>query len=468
MNVISLFDGMSCAMIALQKLGIKPKKYFASEIDKYAIQVSKANWPEIIHIGDVTKVHYFEGVLYTEFGSYEVDFNDGLLCGGSPCQGFSFAGKQLNFEDPRSKLFFEFVRIWKEIKTECPSVKVFLENVVMKKEYQTVISRELGIEPLLINSALVSAQNRKRLYWTDIPFQGQPEDRGILLKHILEYEVDSKYALSQQGLQRGLTKKYSAPKLDPDKTGTLNTKNNSGQLSIDSGTTFVSVEQDDKSLCLSAGYCNNPSIRDYERSQKQLIKLGNVNPSSSGMNGEVYSIEGKSPTLTTNKGEGSKIGVLQIGLADDIQGRDQNRRIYSDEGKSPTLIGNTGGHHEPKVRLIEQIKSEINRECEVKILSNGDIRPHALDERKSGIQEFGTISSQENKSSTHIAAHTPKFHNGVTYRKLTVTECERLQNVPDGYTYSVSNTQAYKMLGNGWNVDTIVHLFEPLLWLDVI
>jgi len=439
MNVISLFDGMSCARIALQRAGIPVEQYFASEIDKYAIQVSKANWPDIIHIGDVTKVHYFEGILYTEFAQYEVSFAKGLICGGSPCQGFSFAGKQLNFEDPRSKLFFEFVRIYEEIKAEHPDVKVFLENVVMKKEYQAVISKALGIECVMVNSSLVSAQNRKRLYWTNIPFQGQPADRGILLKHILEYEVDSKYGLSEAGLNRSLTKKYSAPKFNPDKTGTLNTKNNSGQLSIDSGTTFISVEQKDKSLALTATY-GKKTEQDYiKKHQGQMVKLGNVHPSSSGMNGEVYSIEGKAPTLTTNKGEGSKIGVLQVGMADDIQGRDQNRRIYSDEGKSPTLIGNTGGHHEPKIY-----------------------------QRARGFNIGGFHEEKSPSMTSHSWQENNKLLQGITYRKLTVTECERLQNVPDGYTRYVSNTQAYKMLGNGWNVDTIVHLFEPLLWEDIL
>ena len=146
LNVLSLFDGMSCGQIALQRVGIKVENYFASEIDKYAIQVAKHNFPNTKHIGSVV----------------DVKGNDlpkiDLLIGGSPCQGFSFAGKGLNFEDPRSKLFFEFVRLLRETKPKY----FLLENVVMKQEYQDVISEHLGVRPILINSSLVSSKNRKR------------------------------------------------------------------------------------------------------------------------------------------------------------------------------------------------------------------------------------------------------------------------------------------------------------------
>lgn len=197
-NVLSLFDGMSCGQIALGRAGVKVGNYFASEIDKYAIQVAKANYPNTIHIGDVTKVRYDNGVLYTENGEYNVGKID-LVIGGSPCQGFSFAGKQLNFDDPRSALFFEWLRICHEV---CPDY-FMLENVKMKKEFQDVISEHLGVEPILINSSLVSAQNRERLYWTNIPNVTQPKDKGILLKDIIEIGTGKK--LSKQTAQRPRT-----------------------------------------------------------------------------------------------------------------------------------------------------------------------------------------------------------------------------------------------------------------------
>jgi len=167
--VLSLFDGMSCGQIALNKAGIKYNEYYASEINKHAIAVAKHNFPNTKHIGDVTQV---KGIDLPP-----VD----LLIGGSPCQGFSFSGKQLNFEDPRSKLFFEFVRLIEE----CKPKYWLLENVVMKKEFEQVITEHLGVEPVKINSSLVSAQNRERLYWANFPIQ-QPTDKGIKLVDILE------------------------------------------------------------------------------------------------------------------------------------------------------------------------------------------------------------------------------------------------------------------------------------------
>ena len=182
MNVLSLFDGISCGQVALNKLGIKYENYYACEIDKHAISITQKNFPNTVQLGDVTKI---KGENLPKID---------LLIGGSPCQGFSFAGKQLNFEDPRSKLFFEFVRLKKEL-----NPKYFLlENVKMKKVYQDVITEHLGVIPIQINSSLVSAQNRVRLYWTNIPNVEQPEDKGILLPDILETGVvdrDKSYCL---------------------------------------------------------------------------------------------------------------------------------------------------------------------------------------------------------------------------------------------------------------------------------
>ena len=169
-NVLSLFDGMSCGQIALNKLGIQYENFYSSEIDKHAMKVTQHNFPNTIQIGDVTQL---KGENLPKID---------LLIGGSPCQGFSFSGKGLNFEDPRSKLFFEFVRLIKETKPRY----FLLENVKMKKEYEQVITEYLGVEPIEINSSLVSAQNRVRLYWTNIPNIQQPEDIGIGLTDILE------------------------------------------------------------------------------------------------------------------------------------------------------------------------------------------------------------------------------------------------------------------------------------------
>ena len=175
MNVLSLFDGMSCGQIALNRIGIKPKNYYASELDKYAIKVTQTNYPDTIQLGDVTA-----------WREWDIDWSSiDLLIGGSPCQGFSFAGKQLAFDDPRSKLFFVYVDILNHIRSVNPNIKFMLENVKMKKEYLDVISEQIGVQPVFINSALVSAQNRQRYYWANWEF-GQPEDKGVVLADILE------------------------------------------------------------------------------------------------------------------------------------------------------------------------------------------------------------------------------------------------------------------------------------------
>lgn len=285
MNVLSLFDGMSCGQIALERAGIKVENYFATEIDKYVMQVTKHNYPNTKHIGDVTKVK----------GS-DLPNIDSLI-GGSPCQGFSFAGKQLNFDDPRSKLFFEFVRLLEETKPKY----FLLENVKMKKEFQDIITKHLGVEPIEINSNLVSAQNRKRIYWTNIQNVKTPNDKGIFIEDIIE----------------------------------------NGSALTDKSQTIVATI--------------------YKENAKSMIKR-------------------------------NKKGLLVI--IDDMY-KNRPERIYED--KAPTL------------------RSERN-----------------------GL----------------------KVKNEYEVRKLSVVECERLQNVPDNYTNAVSDTQRYKMLGNGWTVDVIAHIFS--------
>lgn len=299
MNVLSLFDGMSCGQIALQRLGIKVNKYYASEIDKYAMQVTNANFPNTIQIGNVLEVQ-----------GKDLDPID-LLIGGSPCQGFSFAGKQLNFEDPRSKLFFEFVRLLKE----CKPKYFLLENVKMKKESQDIISKYLGVEPVEINSCLLSAQNRRRLYWTNIPNLAVPEDKGLQLKDIIEHGKVDRH----------------------------------------------------KSYCIDANYFKGTNLVQYlKKCRRQVV----FNYSSSGRGN----------------------GVVE-------------HRFYESEEK----------------------------------------KAHTL-----------TRVGYSKRSFTGV-------YNKDGIRKLTPLECERLQTVTEGYTDFVSNTQRYKMLGNGWTVDVIAHIFRNIL-----
>ena len=207
MKILSLFDWMACWYEALVRAWIKIDKYYASEIDKYAIQIALKNHPDIIEIWDVCNVKW-------------EDYQDiDLLIWGSPCQWFSVAGKMLNFNDPRSKLFFEYVRLLKEIKPKY----FLLENVKMKKEWQDIISSALWVQPIEINSSLVSAQNRKRLYRTNIPNVSQPKDKGIILKDILQDNVDEKYYYSADRWNRILSGKYDIVKRLEDANKKCNT-----------------------------------------------------------------------------------------------------------------------------------------------------------------------------------------------------------------------------------------------------
>lgn len=184
MKILSLFDGISCGRVALERVGINIDKYYASEIDKYAISISQKNYPDIIRLGDITKI--------TKEMVRDID----LIMGGSPCQSFSNAGNRKGF-DGKSGLFWEFVRLVNELKPKY----FLLENVKMKQEWQDIISDALGVKPIEINSSLVSGQNRKRLFWTNIPNVKHPEDKGILLTDILEEEVDEKYYLNESQIK---------------------------------------------------------------------------------------------------------------------------------------------------------------------------------------------------------------------------------------------------------------------------
>ena len=251
LNVLSLFDGIAGGKVALERAGIKINKYYASEIDKYAIQVAMENHPDIIQLGDVKNIKSDD--------LPEID----LLIGGSPCQGFSVAGKRLNFNDQRSQLFFEYVRLLKEVKPKY----FLLENVRMKKEWQDIISNLLGVEPICINSALLSAQQRKRLYWTNIKEIKQPQDKNILLQDILE-----------------------------------------------SGITYQ-----DKSYCLTSSYNGAVFWNTLERKQKTMIaepvRLGHLN--KGGQGDRIYSVKGKSVCLSANGGgRGAKTGLYKIDLPD--------------------------------------------------------------------------------------------------------------------------------------------------------
>jgi len=369
MKVLSLFDGMSCGQIALNRLGIKINNYYASEIDKYAIEITQKNYPNTIQVGDVCKL---KGVDFPKID---------LLMGGSPCQGFSFAGKQLAFDDPRSALFFEFIRLLKEIKPKY----FLLENVKMKKEYLQVISEQVsacypeipfGIEPIFINSSLVSAQSRQRYYWTNIPNITQPKERGIVLRDILEGNPEDPTLMSDKFVAR----------------------NGHRRCMID--------ESKEKASNLSA---------------MEYVK--------NGRQGDYLACD--------------RFGTpQQVGTAVDVNGHDILKRVYSPNGKSPTLNTMGGGNREPKV-VAGAYRGRYN-------------------EDGSTSQKLELRKDNKTNSITTVQKDNVLTKDQVYWRKLTPLECERLQTVPDNYTEGASNTQRYKMLGNGWTVDVICHILKNM------
>jgi len=352
MNALSLFDGMSCGQIALERAGIRVNKYFASEIDKYATQITQKNYPNTIQLGDVVTVR-----------SKDLPKID-LLLGGSPCQGFSFAGKQLNFSDPRSALFFEYVRLYKELKKKNPDLVFLLENVKMKKEYQNIISNHLECEPIEINSNLVSAQNRKRLYWTNINDVGQPDDKEVTWGDVREYGVNSEcYYYTEKAMQW------------------------LGRSSRKRDKTLAVHGNDDKMQMLEASHYKKYSNQRFFG----IVDLPKDNQVVGAMRGR-YLIDGKRQDAK-RKTKGLTTQYIE----------------FRYDGKTNALT--TVGKDNVAV-------------------------PFTLPNRIPADEFF--------------------------FRYITPVECERLQTVPDNYTEGVSNTQRYKMLGNGWTVDVIAHILSHI------
>ena len=461
MNVLSLFDGMSCGQIALDQLGIRVDKYYASEIDKYAIAVAKKNYPNTIHVGDITQLD-------------PNDFkNIDLILAGSPCQGFSFAGKQLAFDDPRSALFFEFIRLLKAIKPKY----FLLENVRMKQQYIDVITQQVSecypehqgndlfdskIEPILINSALLSAQSRQRLYWTNIPNVKQPEDLGIVLKDILEDEVNSEFYHGKKSIaymERGNDKWQQAGKRRADRY----------EQNADKEKSFTITENWHKGVPYN-----------YFKETKPI----QVNPSkkASGrqpyIQDRVFHEDGKSHSLTASFADRTNVATKpkQVGVASDINGHDILKRVYSPEGKSPTLNTMGGGNREPKIvsgALRARSKNQDGKNVSWKETKPKQMLELRKDEKSNSITSVSkdsvVVSKIREKSKTVRSGGRASYDrhewdsvDELHWRKLTPLECERLQTVPDNYTASVSNTQRYKMLGNGWTVEVIAHILTNM------
>lgn len=418
MNVLSLFDGMSCGMLALDRLGIKVDNYYASEIDKYAMQVSQANYPNIIQVGDIT---YWQ--------EWDIDWATiDLVTGGFPCQSWSLAGKQLGDKDERGMLFWVMLDIMQKVMKNNPNAYYLMENVKMKKEFEEYITLHTqnalpNVNKYFIQSSLVSAQSRQRYYWTNIPNVEQPEERGIVLRDILEDH--------------------------PNENPVKHTERNARQLR----------QLDEKSVCLLAssykGAGNNGMTLVPQKLETFKIKEETVAkyvPNEEGDFCDPYNkkmIKGdKSTTLRTNSSNGNT-WVKQtsdkpqhIGTAVDINGHDQIKRVYSPDGKSPTVTTCGGGHREPKV-------------------VSGAYRGRYNDDGSTS-QKLELRKDQKTNTITTVQKDNVLTKDEVYWRKLTPLECERLQTVPDNYTNHVSNTQRYKMLGNGWTIEVIAHIFKNM------
>jgi DNA-cytosine methyltransferase len=400
MNVLSLFDGMSCGQQALERSGINVDKYYASEIDKYAIKVTMANYPNTIQLGSVTQVD-----------GYKLPKID-LLIGRLPCQSFSFAGKrkgmstkdeqeiltlehylELKAEDyefeGQSYLFWEYMRLLNEVNP----TYFLLENVLMGEKWEKVLTKAIGVKPIMINSSLVSAQNRKRLYWTNIGLKAsglfgdmesiieQPKDKGILLKDILEDEVDEKYFLSEKMINAFLAHNKRH----------IEEKNQTGF-------NWKPTEGNKKAACLRA----NAALCATDNS----VIVHNMMPRSSK------------------------------------SGKGGTGHLIREDGKTYCL--DTGNTNAIEIRKVKQISTNNK--------SNGGTQPYQQDR----IYDINGISpalqAQLPKGSTMI--------NTTRIRRLTPIECERLQTVKDNYTNYVSDSQRYKMLGNGWTIDVISHILN--------
>ena len=469
MKVLSLFDGMSCGQIALSKLGIKVDKYYASEIDKYAIQITQKNFPDTVQLGDICELD-------------PKDFKDvDLILAGSPCQGFSFAGKQLAFDDPRSALFFEFIRLLKAIKPKY----FLLENVRMKKEFLEVITEQVSscytaddvapeykdifgsvkLEPHFINSSLLSAQSRQRYYWTNIPNIQQPEDKGIVLRDILEYEPQDPTLMSDN---------FVARQIKNEKDGCLITEgkekasNLSAEEYVKNGRQgdYLACDDDGKPVADLVGQNGKKMLKEDIQKGTALMARDYKGWNTYGMTG----VRVDSPK--------------QVGVAVDIKGHDILKRVYSPEGKSPTINAHSGGNTEPKVAVqsYREVRTDEAKKArkEARQKTGKDhtpFRAKKLEPRDDG--KVGTVTPSLNKDHeiSMIREKSKTVRSGgrgsydrhewdsvdeMHWRKLTPLECERLQTVPDGYTEGVSNTQRYRMLGNGWTVDVIAHILTNM------
>lgn len=517
---MSLFDGMACGMLAFLGLNVDIENYYAYEIDKYAIKTTEHNFPNIKQCGDVFEANFtqYEGIDY--------------LIGGSPCTFWSIAQSPDKRETTASglgwELFSQYVRALKEAK---PKYFLYENNKSMSKAIYKSISDSFGFEPILINSALVSAQNRNRYYWcgkrnedgtyskVDIP---QPQDRGILLRDILEGN-------DLTSCDKGWTLTTSYGGAVAWNTIERHQRNMAAEP--------VGTTKDEKSYCLTSGYANgsgenigNYAAHTLKKGCKSMVaeSVAPVNTTADGKaqclratcyKDTVRNIVGNDVDRKTGVAESVRVGALPRPNGE--LSTSQAMRVYSTEGKSVNLCAGSGGMGGKTGLYAVPVESQFEfQDLDIRNKAHIAINENAI----RGVQDKNNASCAENfyeftdtKANTLTTAHKPKiidelgnykryaepcewndngeptkavsFADGKKYvvysivdgqieikgktypiklkdgyyiiRKLTVKECMRLQTVPEWYDFSaISNSQAYKCLGNGWTVEVIKHLLS--------
>jgi DNA (cytosine-5)-methyltransferase 3A len=444
MNVLSLFDGISCARVALDRAGIKVSKYYACEIEKNAIKVSQKNYPQIVQLGDVRNVHTLDEAIH-------------LLIGGSPCTDLSIAKKdRQGLEGEHSSLFWEYVRILNHIKPKY----FILENVAsMSKKDKAIITETLGVEPVMIDAALVSAQSRKRLFWTNIPVKDLPADRGILLKDILQPDAEVDEDMTVKGKSFCLTASYH-------KVGENDNEYNHNKEKKQR-TMVMTNEKAEKARkkngFVQIGYIGaenhckvgGQAMRVYDSEGKSttsgvgLYKIGHIGNDDAQAN-RVYDPAGKSCTLQANGGGlGAKTGLYAIG-------RDVGRRL------------NANGHREDNnkdIPIQRRIELREDEKCgTLTSVQKDNMVVQLTDRHKANLRDQSEkahcLTSTNYKGSQ--ANGTTLVETEMRIRKLTPIECERLQSLPDNYTEGVAKTHRYKCLGNAFNVEVIRHILNAI------
>lgn len=488
MKVLSLFDGISGLQQALQRSNIKYDTYYASEIDKYAIKATMHNFPDTIQLGSVIDVDVSK--------LPKID----LLGGGSPCQSFSFAGKRkgmsttdaieiLTLEhylelkasdytfEGQSYLFWEYIRILTDIRKTNPDVKFLLENVEMGEKWERVLSRAIGVNGIHINSTLVSAQNRQRIYWCNFGMvpQGlfgemtsiikQPKDKGVFLKDILETDVDEKYYLSEKATIRHSIGIRNSPITDTDgKSGSL--LSNQYKMGSDA-------------LCVAErGRALTPKRTEFGKQIRKEYEAGSIKSERKNIQQLEPRTDGKTNCLTSVQKDNL---VVQLNESKESGGKQpfQQNRVYDTNGKSPALQAqlSTGSDKILEKRKHQQDDSIAGKSVCLSALGGGggaktglylveppivhNMSPRSGDPSKGGT---GDLSRTDGKTYCLQTSDINRVEYKQRIRRLTPIECCRLQTVADNYfkdkdgKYIISESQQYKALGNGWTIDVIVFL----------